>query len=394
MELEEVNKKIAISAPGKFDLFRWAEGFEKEGMLERLYTDFFAPRGSLLGRFRLDSEKISTRKISANPLPRIFRAIAGRFLKNGTYLESAWFDSWVAKNLGESDIFIGRSGASLCSINSAKKKDIKAVLYRGSSHIKFQDAILREEYEKFGVIFSGATDKYIQREIKEYELCDLLYTPSSYSASTYLKQGISADKIIHFPLSSQSFPIEENNGPTNNKKNKFVVLYVGNISLGKGCQYLLEAARILESEKNIEFVFVGGVDASMESIIGKGVPSNVKLLGKVPHHEISKYYAESSVFCFPTIDDGFGQVLLEALSFGVPIIATDHCGAPDIIKQEDCGYLVNIRKAESIAEKILFLYNNEDVLKAMGEVGKERAKEYSVNNFIQRWKTELKKRFN
>ena len=83
----------------------------------------------------------------------------------------------------------------------------------------------------------------------------------------------------------------------------------------------------------------------------------------------------------PTIEDGFGNVIVEAMACGIPVIATTNCGASDVILDGVDGFIVPIRDTFAIQQKILFLYENPLICQEMGRAAMEKAKVLlSVNN--------------
>ena len=381
-------KKITISTYGKFDLFRWAEGFEKRGLLYRVLTDFYSPKIPFLEWRRKDNEKIPKEKVKLFFLARIFDIAARRFIKDFSYYEQVFFDAWASKHIKGSDIVITRSMCALKTMKAAKRIGAKTVMYRGSSHIEFQKEEREREYRKLGLVPRTAnSDKKIRRELKEYELCDALFTPSSFAARTYAERGVPEDKIIHFPLSAAEDLVISSAGISDNNKNgPLEVLYVGSLSIMKGALYLLEAMEKIKKESNedIKLTIVGPIDPEIKTFLGK-YDGIFEYAGPVRHHLLGDYYRKSSVFVFPTLDDGFGQVMFEAMSHGLPVIATTHSGGPDIIKEGINGFVVPPCDSEAIARKLLHCARDRDLVGQMSVQAAETVKEYSVDKFTARW---------
>lgn len=388
-------KKITISTYGKFDLFRWAEGFEKRGLLYRVLTDFYSPKIPFLEWRRKDAEKIPKEKVKLLFLARIFDVVARRYIKDFAYYEQVFFDAWASRHIEGSDIIITRSMCALKTMEAAKQMGAKTVMYRGSSHIEFQKEEREREYRKLGLVPRIAnSDKKIKRELKEYELCDALFTPSSFAARTYAERGVPEEKIIHFPLSAAEDLVISGAGISEkNKKGPLKVLYVGSLSIMKGALYLLEAMKKIkkESGENIELTVVGPVDPEIKSFLGK-YDGIFEYAGILRHHLLGDYYRKSSIFVFPTLDDGFGQVMFEAMSHGLPVIATTHSGGPDIIKEGVNGFIVPPYDSEALAEKMLYCAKNRALIGQMGVQAASAVKEYSVDKFTDHWVNFFKKK--
>ena len=93
------------------------------------------------------------------------------------------------------------------------------------------------------------------------------------------------------------------------------------------------------------------------------------------------------VFVFPSLFEGFGLVILEAMSQGLPVIATEHTAGPDLIEEGQSGFIVPIRSAEAIAEKLDLLARDPSMLAAM----KVAARKTAANHTWERYRSELAK---
>jgi glycosyltransferase involved in cell wall biosynthesis len=101
---------------------------------------------------------------------------------------------------------------------------------------------------------------------------------------------------------------------------------------------------------------------------------------------------QHDVFVFPSLFEGFGLVLTEALSQGLPIISTPNTAAPDLIKDGREGFIVPIRDSHAIADRLLQLVDNRDRLNEMREASLRRAAampwswyEHKLVESLQEW---------
>jgi glycosyltransferase involved in cell wall biosynthesis len=369
--------RIAISAYGKFDLFRWAEGFEKVGLLNELLTDIYSKKNPFFGRWRKDAENVPVEKVKTFFLPRLLQP-ALRKITGTDYWDSLLFEKWAENHVQGSDIFISRSSCAKLPFISAKKKNIKTVLYRGSSHIQAFEEIRKEEAARWSAKFPDIDKRVVRRELEEYELADAIYLPSSYASKTFIEKGVPREKIVSFPLSAEPVLKRER------QPEDFSILYVGSISIYKGVQYLLEAVRIARKEKEIKLILAGSISPEMQPILKK-YEGEFEYKGIVPHHEIGKLYEEASAFVFPTIDDGFGQVVIEAMSRGVPVITTANSCGPDVIRDGIDGFVVQPRDPEIIAQKILMFANDPNLLRTASLEAAKVGEKYSIAQFTDKW---------
>ena len=125
------------------------------------------------------------------------------------------------------------------------------------------------------------------------------------------------------------------------------VLWLGQVILRKGIQYLLEAARQLEGE-NIQFDVVGPIGISADAIAT--APRNVTFHGRATRDQAAGWYRKSDVFVLPTLSDGFAITQLEAMAHGLPIVATDCCGK--VVGDGMDGFIIPARDANSLARAL------------------------------------------
>ena len=240
------------------------------------------------------------------------------------------------------------------------------VVERGSTHIAYQDALLREEHEKWGVPYRGTHSRLIAKEVGEYHECDYITVQSTFAWRSFVEKGIPDTKLIKLPLAVDLHMFR----PAPKQDRVFRVLYAGTLSLRKGTPYLLEAVSRLRLP-NFEFVVNGTIAPEVEPIVRR-YADRIRFLGTRPFNQLYQVYSQASVLVLPTIEDGFAKVITEAMACGVPVIATTHCSAEDVFTDGVEGYIVPIRDADAIRERILFLYENPDVRDEMAQAAQRR----------------------
>lgn len=156
------------------------------------------------------------------------------------------------------------------------------------------------------------------------------------------------------------------------------ILFLSNLMKAKGVFVLLEACKILQ-QKQLAFhcTFIGG-ESDITSKIFQEKVAELSLSEKV-HYAGKKYgaekeqaFSEADVFAFPTLNETFGLVNLEAMQFSLPIVSTIEGGIPDVVEEGKTGFLVEKGNAEAFAEKLEILVKNVELRKQMGEAGKLR----------------------
>ncbi|MDD5149117.1 MAG: glycosyltransferase family 4 protein [Flavobacterium sp.] len=155
----------------------------------------------------------------------------------------------------------------------------------------------------------------------------------------------------------------------------------------KGLDYLLEALKVVKIKiPNIKLI-IGGKGKLLEEykriIEQNNLTKNVQFLGFVQDKDLIKYYNQSQIFVLPSINnkEGFGMVLTEALACEVPVISTSIVGVAEDIKSNNCGIIVQPKNSQALANSIIQLLKNPNLLKKMGRNGRRLiSKKYSWEN--------------
>jgi len=158
---------------------------------------------------------------------------------------------------------------------------------------------------------------------------------------------------------------------------EFLILFVGSGFERKGLRFLIEA--IERIKKSITLLVVGkGKEKKL-----KGLIRNQRVIFCGPQKEIETFYAAADVFAFPTIYEPFGNVHLEALASGLPMITTGLSGASEIIKNGKEGFVVSTPEdIDSLKNYIEILVDNK-VRKEMSENARGLAEEFSFQRHIK-----------
>lgn len=180
-------------------------------------------------------------------------------------------------------------------------------------------------------------------------------------------------------------------GTTHNKENgNLNLLYIGSIRETKGVFDLLEACNILKEKFDFTLFLVGQFsdkvtkDRIHKTVIEMKLSENIVITGELTGSEKWRLFNKTDILCFPTYyeNESFGNVLLEAMQFKIPIVATNWRAVGSIIEDGRNGYLVPIKSPEKIAEKIEYLFNNPLKRKKMGKYGRNIfLKNYSIEKF-------------
>jgi glycosyltransferase involved in cell wall biosynthesis len=100
--------------------------------------------------------------------------------------------------------------------------------------------------------------------------------------------------------------------------------------------------------------------------------------------DVASALSAFDVFVFPSLNEGMGKAVVEAMAMGKPVIASDVGGIPDLVVHGRSGLLVPPANSESLKNAILDLYGNPDKRKEMGEAGKRTAAKYGVDAMVRK----------
>jgi glycosyltransferase involved in cell wall biosynthesis len=171
------------------------------------------------------------------------------------------------------------------------------------------------------------------------------------------------------------------------------ILFVGVLREDKGLSWLLDSLNLVLKNgiSNFKLLVMGEFSSVKyekeveEKIVELGLQKHVEFLGVKVSHEKWKYFSTVDFLCFPTFFDceSFGNVLIEAMMFHLPVIASNWRGIPDIVTA-DVGFLVPVRDNEMLAEKISLLIKDENMRKKMGcNARKKFLENYTLDIYLQ-----------
>lgn len=158
------------------------------------------------------------------------------------------------------------------------------------------------------------------------------------------------------------------------------ILFMGNCIFRKGLHVLLDALAQIR-DLNLHLDIVGGQGREpryarhlKEKVSSLHVEDMVSFHGEVDPSDIWQWYAQADIFVAPSLYEGYGMVLAEAMSFGLPVIATRVGGIPEVVEDGKTGILIPPNDIESLAQAIRDLYEDSKKRKYLSQNGVERAK--------------------
>lgn len=362
--------KVSIIVGGRFHAFNLAEELEKKNELYQLVTTY--PKFYFKNKFKIDKNKIKSfylKEIISRTLSKI------DFLQEKFNLDNFvinYFDRQASKiiNYSDSDILVGWSSFSLESFKKAQNFNCIKVLERGSSHIQYQYEILKEEYELLGIKPKLPPNQIIEKEIQEYEISDYISVPSDFVKKTFIEKGFNEKKIVKIPYGVNLNSFYRKKNKLNDKK--FSVVYIGASSVRKGIYYLLKAFTELNLN-NSELLIVGKIDKEIIPILKKFENFNIKYFGSKKQNDLNDFYNRADIYVTCSIEEGLSMVQAQAMACGLPVICTTNTGGDEILDDGKSGFVLPIRKVEKLKEKLIYFYENRNMISIMGNNAYEKA---------------------
>ena len=341
--------KVSIISFGKFHAFDLARELKSNNLKVKLYSSypyFIAKKYGLNNNehfsfFLLQIiDRLTKRKIS-NFLKILFAKLLTFLIRSDQDFIIAWSDTpnFLIKFL-------------------KRKYQSSIIIERGSTHIEYQNKILKDEYDNFNQDFE-IPEIVILNENKNYIDGDYISIPSKFVYNSFIEYKSPKSKLLVNPYGSdlsKFFPSKKYN-------KKFIVLTVGHGSLRKGLLYVLKAHNYIKGE------FIHYHVGSIENYIKDFSKSltNFKHIKSQSQEKLREYYQKSDVFILATLEEGLSLTLLEAMACGLPIITTKNSGVESIKSKLRFAEIIKPKNSNEIAKKINFFQDNLNLKKQYAE---------------------------
>ena len=391
-----------VFCPGPMGIFEQSLALQERGWLGTMAIDYYCdlsrrpfnllPEGRIKKYLRkryhapLQSDSVRTRL-----LPSIItkvgtvRARDAERRNRWVFWHNAQFDRWVASHLPKfGNLAFGYESASLLTFRRARELGRPCVLYQPIACAEKAVALLDEERERFPALadtlrYNWFPEEELERKREERSLADALVCASNFTKQSLVQVGVPAEKIFVEPYGVDQTVF----APSEEKFSKFSVIWASSYTQTKGIGYLLEAlAR--EPVPGIELVLAGypyGTDAV--ALYEDRV--RVRRLGHITRQELGQVMGRCHAHVFPTLLEGFGRNIIEAMASGLPVITTANCAGPDLIEDGVTGFIVPIRDVDAICEKLAWINDHPQEALEIGERARGRVSSLTQAHYRQRF---------
>ena len=216
--------------------------------------------------------------------------------------------------------------------------------------------------------------------VEEPTMAAQFLAASSFTRRSLIEHGASASSVTVVPygVDLERFCPAPPQAGHPNRTGPLRLLFVGRINQRKGIKYLLEAIRLLEAG-NVHLTICGRVVDDLS--LFKPFLNHLEIRPSVSEHELVLAYQEADLFVFPSVAEGFGQVLLESLACGLPILSTTHTAAQDLITEGIEGFVVEPRRPDLLAERIAWAAAHRSELASMAHAARACAERFTWTTF-------------
>ncbi len=386
---------ITVSHSGKQHAYQHAYSVQQLDCLKRFVTSTYYRNNrwpDRLAQFvpRLDRALRKRCLESLNPdlvsrglsfeLPELwYRNLVGDRAKAeiAMFRRDASFDRWVASRFAaESDIFWGFQGSCLESLGAARSAGRVAVCEFATAHVTTAIQVLTNEANRHpewaGTISNFHFPNWYRERLEaEPHAADYCVAASDFTKTSLEAVGIDSNRILMLPLGAD---LDQFQTKPRLETGPLKVLFVGGIGQRKGIKYLLQAIKRLHSP-NVELRLLGPLPADETPL--QQWSEWFTYLGRTDQAGVVRHLHDADVLVLPSVFEGFGLVILEAMATGMPVIASTHSCAPEVIREGVDGFVLEPDDVDGLAEKIDWCATHRRELLAMGDAAAKRALEYS-----------------
>ena len=372
---EAQNAALALAEAGALEAFVTTFAHRRDGplatLLQWLPLDPARRLAQELARRSIDL--VPPHLVRRHPLWEVLRTAAAKAGTGPVLADRLWdrmslgFDALVARR------YVPRAQAvqafeytALASFERAKAEGVARILHLPSlDSLQFETIQRREKRQwpeligKHDAYFDRKFARRYERRCREIALADVIVANSSLTARSHIAAGADPAKVLVVPYGAPP-PVREIDGKRSD--GPLTAMWAGTFSLRKGAHYLIEAWRLLGARDKARLEVYG--EPQVPPRVAAMAAESIALHGSVARPVLFEAYRAADVLVFPTLSDGFGLVVTEAMAHGLPVITTDQAGAADLVTPDN-GLIVQAADPRSLADALQWCLDNRERLHAM-----------------------------
>ncbi len=346
--------KISIAATNPCHVWDFAVELHHLGGLSAYYSGY--PGWKLRGSKGLPVRSHSLRTLVTYAL---HGRVPERFRPSNQALfrwQDESFDRWVARVLKPADFHHGIPGQCREAFRRAKEMGIRTVLNHATGPARQVAKLLQPEYARLGlsVAEDGGYDAEDWRRIdEEFELADFHCCASSVVRDQLVAEGVSQEKIWVAPYGAD--PQRWHPGEKKERHEPgetFRILFAGQVSVRKGLRFLLQALEQAGDRPWRLDVFGPLLDETARDRAAYRGNVPVAYHGPVSQERLAQAMRDSNLLVLPSLEEGFGLVVVQALACGLPCAVSSMVGAKDLIRHRENGSIFASMDSASLADEL------------------------------------------
>jgi glycosyltransferase involved in cell wall biosynthesis len=341
--------KISISATNPCHLYPLALELARREALGAYYSGYPAWKLN-------DKEQINVRTHSLRTtivygllkLPERFRPAAKSLFR----WQDHGFDRWTGAHLASADFVHAMPGQALHTFRAAKGLGVRTVLNHATGPVRAWVKIMEPEYRRVGLKLTDVCpydDAYFTREDEEYALADWHCAASSVVRQQLIDLGIDAKRIWQVPYGADARVFHANGRST---PKEFRIVFAGQLGVRKGLPTMLEALTLAARPDWRLDVYGAVAGESRQDLDAYRGATPLHFHGPVSQSALAEAFRGGSVLLLPSIEEGFGLVVPQALNCGLPAIVSDLVGGKDLVRHRENGSIVPARDAAALAAEL------------------------------------------
>jgi glycosyltransferase involved in cell wall biosynthesis len=320
-------------------------------------------------------------RLQRHPLWEVIRTAAARANASPEFVDRVWdfashaFDRRVARSLDGVRRVYAYEYTARATFERARSEGIQTVLDLPSLDTRELRQQLKTEFDQAPWLITEHQDhleakfeeRYVRRR-REIELADVLIANSQLTARSHIAAGADPQRVRVVPLAGPP-PCDQIQEPQLDRP--LTVVLASGLGVRKGAHYFFDAWRLLKPGAHARAMLFG--NAQIPAWLARDRIDSFELRGAVSQAELFRAIASADALIFPTLSDGFGMVVTEALALGVPVITTDRAGAADRIEHGRNGLVIRAGDAAALRDSLQWCLDNRAALAAMREPARRSA---------------------
>ena len=343
--------KISLAATNPCHVFPLAVELARAGALGSYYSGYPAWKlGEDARALRVRAHSLRTTIVYGllKYAPEKLRPSARRLF----VWQDTGFDRWTGAHLEPCDFIHGLPGQCLHTFRAARRSGIRTVLNHATGPVRTWVKIMEPEYARVGLKLEDVCPydaDYFAREDEEYALADFHCAASTVVRDQLLTLGIPPDRIWLVPYGADArvFHPGKAQAPRGLR-----IVFAGQVGLRKGLGTLLDALTLAgRGDWRVDFygAVLGEARHDLDAYRGK---AQLTFHGAVSQPALAEAFRAGSVLVLPSLEEGFGLVVPQALNCGLPAIVSDAVGGKDFVRHRENGSIFPARDAAALAAEL------------------------------------------